>query len=150
MRNTNIVASFLILRRGNKILLLQRQNTGYCDGRYSLVAGHVDQGENFTTAIIREAKEEAGIIVEPAHLKVVHVMHRKSKVDQSERVDVYFLAKKWSGEIMNGEPQKCSDLSWFEIDKLPTNIVGAVRLAIENVEKGIPYSERGWNENHAI
>jgi len=146
MRNKNIVASFLALIRGNKILLSKRFNTGYHDGDYSLIAGHVDKGETFTDAIIREAKEEAGIIVKPDYLKVAHVMHRKSDFDKSERVDVYFLAKKWDGQIINREPNKCSELKWFETNKLPTNIVGAVRKAVAAVLDEIPYSEYGWDK----
>ena len=146
MRHQNIIAAFLVLMRGDKVLLLKRHNTGYHDGDYSLIAGHVDQGETFTETIIREAKEEAGIIVQPQHLQVVHVMHRKSRVDKSERVDVYFLAKKWSGQITNQEPEKCSELKWFALHKLPTNLIGSVRQAIEAVVNEIPYSEVGWRE----
>lgn len=147
MRNTNIVASFLVLMRGDKVLLLKRFNTGYHDGDYSLIAGHVDAGETFTDAIIREAREEAGIEVKPAYLKVAHVMHRKSDFDKSERVDVYFLARKWEGEITNIEPGKCSELKWFAVNKLPSNMVGAVRKAVTDIVNEIPYSEYGWRNN---
>lgn len=146
MRNTNIVSSFLVLKKDNKVLLLRRHNTGYHDGEYSLVAGHVEIGETFTDAIIREAKEEAGIILKPTNLKVVHVMHRKSDHDQSERVDVYFLAHEWNGEIINKEPSKCSELTWFPISKLPSNTIDAVRKAIFHVMKEELYSEYGWKE----
>jgi len=57
-------ASYLVLIEDNKILLQRRFNTGYEDGKYSLVAGHVDEGETFTEAIIREVKEEAGITLQ--------------------------------------------------------------------------------------
>lgn len=60
-RHSNIPAAYLTLFRDNKVLLLRRCNTGYEDGNYSMVAGHVDQGETFTQAIIRESNEEAGI-----------------------------------------------------------------------------------------
>ncbi|WP_265578939.1 hypothetical protein [Nostoc sp. LEGE 06077] len=42
------------------------------------------------------------------------------------------------------EPQKCDDLGWFEVEALPKNIVQYVRQAIENIKKGIFYSEYGW------
>jgi len=133
--------------RGKKVLLLKRLNTGYHDGDYGLIAGHVEAGETFTDAIIREAKEEAGISLKPDYLKVVHVMHRKSDLDKSERVDVYFLAKKWGGKITNKEPNKCSELKWFEANKLPSNTIGAIRKAITAVIKEIPYSEYGWQQD---
>lgn len=129
------------------MLLLKRANTGYHDGDYGLIAGHVEASETFTDAIIREAQEEAGIALKPDHLQVVHVMHRKSDLDKSERVDVYFLAKKWGGKIINKEPNKCSELKWFEADKLPSNTIGAVRKAITAVINQIPYSEYGWQQD---
>src|SRR3990167_3417995 len=97
----NIPASYLFLLKYKKVLLLKRCNTGYEDGNYSMIAGHVEEGETFTDAIIREAYEEANIRLKAEDLKVVHVMHRKS-ID-SERVDVFFAADKWDGSIENKE-----------------------------------------------
>src|SRR3989338_6950796 len=112
-RHQNTPASYLALFQNNKVLLLRRFNTGYEDGNYSMVAGHVDQGETFTQCIIREAEEEAGILLKPEDLQVVHLMHRNYDViENNERVDVFFVAKKWGGEIINKEPHKCDDLSW--------------------------------------
>lgn len=37
-----ICAVYLLLIKENQILLLKRANTGYEDGKYSLVAGHMD------------------------------------------------------------------------------------------------------------
>ena len=54
-RYTFISAVHLILINKNKVLLLRRLNTGYEDGNYSLPAGHIDQAETATQAVIREA-----------------------------------------------------------------------------------------------
>jgi len=54
-RNQNVPASYLVLFKENKVLLLKRFNTGYEDDKYSMIAGHVDEGESFSEAIIREA-----------------------------------------------------------------------------------------------
>ena len=59
--NQNIPAAYLVLIKEKKILLLRRFNTGYEDGNYSFIAGHVEKSESFTACIIREAKEEANI-----------------------------------------------------------------------------------------
>ena len=54
-----VVAVHLILIENGKILLLRRYNTGYEDGNYSLVAGHIDGNESVIQAMQREALEEA-------------------------------------------------------------------------------------------
>lgn len=151
-RNKIIPASYLVLIKNNKILLQRRFNTGFQDGKYSLVAGHVDRGENFTSAIVREVKEEAGIIFKPEDLQVAHVMHRDSRIDYpqgvnegiNERIDVFFTAEKWEGNLKNMEPDKCDDLSWFDLNNLPENIIPYIRQALDCINKKIFYSELGW------
>jgi len=141
MRSSFRVTVHMLFLQEGKILLLRRCNTGYEDGSYSLVAGHVDAGETITQAAIREAMEEAGVFLQLEDLQVVHVMNRKSN---DERVDFFVNVKAWSGEITNTEPDKCDDLAWFPLDTLPGNMIPYVRYAIENYQKGILYSEFGW------
>ena len=144
-RHQNIPASYLALIKDNKILLLRRFNTEYEAGNYSMVAGHVDSGETFTQCIIREAEEEAGIVLKPEDLKVVHTMHRNPGTSENnEKIDIFFIAERWEGEIVNKEPHKCDDLSWFNIDDLPENIIPAVRQAIDAIKNKVYYSEYGW------
>lgn len=56
-----IVSVYLILVKDGKVLLLRRANTGYEDGNYGLVAGHLDGDESATTGMVREASEESGL-----------------------------------------------------------------------------------------
>ena len=56
---------YLILERDSEVLLLRRFQTGYEDGKYGLVAGHLEAGESAVAGIVREAREEAGIGVGP-------------------------------------------------------------------------------------
>ena len=141
-RHKNIPASYLVLFKEDKVLLLKRFNTGYEDNKYSFIAGHVDAGETFTQAIIREAFEEAGIKLVEKDLKILHVMHRKSQ--DSERVDIFFTANKWTGDLKNKEPHKCSELKWFEMNKLPENVIPYIRKVIQNIKSKKIYSEFGW------
>jgi 8-oxo-dGTP diphosphatase len=141
-RHHHIPSAYLVLLHDNKILLLRRFNTGFEDGNYSLIAGHVDSGESFSQCIIREAKEEANILLNPEDIKFVHVMHRNAK--PIERVDVFFIANRWCGKVENIEPNKCDDLSWFRFDDIPENTIAYIKQAIEGIKNNLFYSEYGW------
>lgn len=136
------VAVNLILIKDGKALLLRRFNTGWKDGEYGTVAGHVDGNETIANAAVREAKEEAGIDIREEDLHVVHTQHRIS-VD-AEYIDFNITTEKWIGEPTNMEPNKCDDLSWHPLDSLPENTISYIRLAFENIQKEIPFSE--WRE----
>lgn len=138
-RNKIIPACYLSLIQDNKILLLRRFNTGFEDGNYSFVAGHVDASESFAEAMVREAKEEAGIVIQLSYLKMLHVMHRRAR--DYERVDIFFTANAWSGEIRNMEPHKCNDLSWHNLDKLPDNTITYIKVAIKHIQNNVYYSD---------
>lgn len=140
---TNVLASYLVLLRDGRVLLARRANTGYCDGQYSLPAGHVESGESFTQALVREVGEEIGIRVTTDDVKAAHVLHRKAE-DGSERAEVFYTAAHWVGGIQNLEPEKCDDLSWFPLDSLPENTIPYIRTVLEHIEKGVSYSEYGW------
>jgi len=136
-----IASGYAFFVKRNKILLSQRQNTGYMDGWFSLPAGHIEDGESITKGTIREIAEEVGMTVPTENLQLVHVMHRKS---DDIRMDFFFLVNSWKGEPMNKEPDKCSRLQWFSIKALPENTIPYIKEAVENYTKSVFYSEFGW------
>jgi 8-oxo-dGTP diphosphatase len=138
------VAVHLFLINGSKILLLRRYNTGYQDGNYSVIAGHLDGNEEVKTAMIREAEEEAGISISLEDLEVVGVMHRKSGHD--ERIDFFLTANKWNGTIKNMERNKCDGLLWVEMNDLPDNVIPYIRKAISNYQEKKHFDDFGWTE----
>jgi len=134
-------AVHLFLIHDGKVLLLRRFNTGYEDGKYSVIAGHLEGGEEVTAAMAREAREEAGIEVAPEDLRVVGVMHRRS---DDERIDFFLVATSWSGEVTNREPHRCDRLAWFDLDHLPGDVIPYVRRALDNYRQGIWFDSFGW------
>lgn len=136
------VAVHLFLVREGQVLLLLRHNTGYEDGNYSVIAGHLDGGEPVRSAMAREAREEAGIEISRQSLRPVGVIHRRA---DDERVDLFFAADRWSGEIRNTEPDKCDQLAFYPLDSLPPNVIPYVRRALENYREGRWFDEFGWD-----
>jgi len=142
-RFTTPVAVHLFLVRHDEILLLRRFNTGYEDGKYSVIAGHLDGGEGVLEAMCREAREEAGIELDRAATSVCCVMHRRSP--DSERIDFFLTSTRWTGEIRNLEPEKCDGLHWVPLDRLPANTIPYIASAIETWRRGDWFSAFGWD-----
>lgn len=140
-RSQAVVSVYLILKKQNQVLLSLRNNTGYFDNFYGLVAGHVEEGEPATQALIREVKEEIGIDLASEHLVFKGVMHRKS---ERNNVDLFFECAKWDGEIQNMEPQKCGHLKFFELNALPSNIIPYVKRSFDLLGENQLYMEEGW------
>lgn len=135
------VAVHLILKEDNKILLLKRKNTGFGDGNYSVVAGHLDGNETVKQAMKREAYEEAGILVEEKDLEIVHVMHTKL---EDESIYYFIYCDKYKGNVVNNEPNKCDELSFYDVNYLPDNIIDYVKVGIYNYSKEIYFSSYGF------
>ncbi|RSL30073.1 NUDIX domain-containing protein [Salibacterium salarium] len=136
-----VAAVHIFLLKENDILLLRRFNTGYEDGKYSVLAGHLDGDEDLIEAAQREILEEGGVNVSYSELNVVGVMHRKAV---EERIDFFLTCDKWEGEVKNMEPHKCDNLSWFPLDNLPENIIPYVRTAIDNYKNNKPFDIYGF------
>ncbi len=139
-RFTIVPAVYLVLIRRGRILLSRRFNTGFEDGKYALIAGHVEAGETPEQALVRESREEAGIAIDG--LELVHTMYRRGQ--QSTRIDLFFRARRWRGTPRVREPEKCDDLSWFPIDRLPKKTSPFTRQAIAGIRARGPYSEFGF------
>ena len=139
-----IMCASLILRKNQKVLLIRRYNTGYDDGLYACAGGGIDGNETMTQAIIREANEELGIILKKENLKTVHALHIKN--NGGEYINFFVETTKWQGDPQIMEPNKCDNINWFSVDKLPQNIMPSVKHVIEAVNKKHFYSEFGWEE----
>jgi 8-oxo-dGTP diphosphatase len=136
-------AVYIILEKQNEICLLKRQNTGFMDGFYSLIAGHVDGNEPATLAAIREAQEEAGIDIKQQDLQLACTVHRMS-TNQKEYIDLFFKCDKWQGEIINKEPEKCAEIKFHKLINLPSNMIPYVKKVLKSINSGINYLEMDW------
>jgi 8-oxo-dGTP pyrophosphatase MutT (NUDIX family) len=121
-----VPAAYVVLRRGDEVLLQLRQGTGYLDGHWACAAaGHVEEGESVLEAAAREALEEVGVRIDPGDLEPLTAMHRTHANGRpvDERVDFFFACSRWQGEPRTLEPHKSADLRWFALDALPEPVV---------------------------
>ena len=122
------VAINLVLVQDGKVLLMRRANTGWNDGMYALMGGHVEDGENPFHTVVREAKEELGIDIEMQDIKPLFTMSVNP-----DHIYLYFGCEKYSGTIVNNEPEECDDIKFFSIDNLPQNVISADKKALQEI-----------------
>jgi 8-oxo-dGTP diphosphatase len=124
---------FTIVGRNKKVLLLRRANTGWLDGWYDLPAGHLEDQEKLKAGAARELKEETGIIVAVKDLRLAHVYQNHHR-PENPHYGFIFQASKWRGKPKIVEPDKCADMGFFALDKLPPKLTPYVREALENLD----------------
>lgn len=140
---TPYIASYVLLKKENKVLFVHRNNTGWMDGKYGLAAGKVENGESFIEAAVREAKEEAGVTIKPVNLRYILTVHRKED-EKTTWVDVFFEATEWTGKPYNAEPEVHTKIEWLDLNNLPKNIIPMLKFAFEQIKDGKTYAEYGW------
>ncbi|MET8539052.1 NUDIX domain-containing protein [Kitasatospora sp. NPDC004799] len=112
-----------LLRRGPKAKFAQ--------GMWDLPVGKNEPGEPITGTAVRELEEETGLVVSPADLHLAHVIHGARGVEAPNGfLTVVFAAHHWSGELVNGEPAKHSEVAWVDIDAVPEEFVSTTRVAL--------------------
>ena len=143
-RYRTIVDVYVLLRRPDgMILLLERSGTGYADGQLCPPSGHLEAGESVVQGAIREAREETGVLIDPADLAFSHVVHHRSPEGQA-RIGFFFTAVRWQGGPANLEPHKCAGLHWADPARPPANTVPYTAAALAAITSGATFSLDGW------
>jgi 8-oxo-dGTP diphosphatase len=129
--------------RSNSVLLLRRADTGFEDGNYGPVGGHLDGGESIKQAAIRECREEIGVEIDQADLEVVGVTHYDSPTGKG--IDFFLSTRQRTG---GPYPRaECDDLQWYPLNALLENTIPFVRRAIElHLRSGLWFDEIGWKQ----
>ena len=98
-----------LIRRGNSILLQNRVKEDWAG--YTLPGGHVEPGESFVDACIREMKEETGLTV--SNVKLCGV---KQFPSHGGRYIVFlFRSEAFQGELRSSEEGM---MEWVPMDRL--------------------------------
>lgn len=109
------VGAALIIYQDNKVLLGYRLST-HGHGSWAFPGGHVEFGETPEQAVIREAAEETGLVIET----IEKVGFTNDIYDNGKQyITLFFKALAWSGNVDNLEPHKCEQWKWFLSEDLP-------------------------------
>lgn len=132
----------VILKQNNQVLLVKRCNSDWASERWNFPGGLLEENETLLQAAIRETKEETGVIVDPADFKLIHVLHVQAGGTNTRTIiGFYFMASRWHGTALNNEPDKHSEIGWFDVNNLPSTATEHARQALHGLLNTVSYSE---------
>ncbi|MER5890773.1 NUDIX domain-containing protein [Streptomyces sp. NPDC001941] len=129
--------------QGRVLLGLRHPDSSYAGDMWHFLAGRCEQ-ESAVTCLVREAREEAGLVIDPADVTLVHVTHLVDRPGGRPLLQMVFQAHRWQGVPHVREPDKCLAWGWWSPTDLPSRLVPYARTALEGIAAGRAYSELGW------
>ncbi|MEE4495100.1 MULTISPECIES: NUDIX hydrolase [unclassified Streptomyces] len=150
-RHTEPLDVHLILRRegvhGPEVLLSRRAGAVYAAGLWHLPSGHLDgPHEDVVAALVREAKEETGVVIDPVNAHFAATVHHRSPGGIA-RLGVFFEVRRWRGTPRVLEPTVCDAMSWYPLAALATPMVAYCRAGLDaylaGTGLGIHFQEPG-------
>jgi mutator protein MutT len=131
----------VVVDRGR--VLLVRRGHEPAKGKWSLPGGALELGESLADGVVREVREETGLIVEPVELvELLDRIHR-----EGERVRYHYVIADYLCRVVGGEMQAASDaeaVRWVE--RTEWNSHSALLLDPITVR----VIEMGWQRAHQL
>jgi ADP-ribose pyrophosphatase YjhB (NUDIX family) len=134
-RHTEPVDVHLVALRdgaaGPEVLLSRRAGDVYAAGCWHLPSGHLDgPWEDVVTAVVREAREETGVLIDPEDVRAAVTVHHRSPAGKA-RVGFFFEVRHWQGTPRVEEPEVCDGMGWFPLSALPEPMVAYCRAGLD-------------------
>lgn len=128
---------------GRVLLGLRHPRSKYAGDTWHYLAGRCEQ-ESALACLVREAWEEAGLVIDPADVELAHVVHVVDAPGSLPLMQLVFRARRWEGTPEVRERDKCLTWQWWPQDELPDQLVPYTRTAIAAIAAGRAYSQMGW------
>ena len=107
-------ATLCFIVRKDEILLAMKKR-GFGKGRWNGVGGKVEKNEEVPSAVVREAKEEIGVLPIDIYRVAVLNFYFTHNQDWNQQVIVY-ISDRWDGKPVESEEMKPK---WFKQNNLP-------------------------------
>ena len=106
----------LIINSENRILLVKSHK--WMNGKYSVPGGHVEIGESFEEAIIREVKEETGLDIVPKRLFMIQeCVHPKEFFKKKHFIFFDYICQTENIKVQLDE-RELQEYNWFKIEDI--------------------------------
>ncbi len=127
--------SAIVVDDDHRVLLTRRAD----NGRWAVVSGILEPGEEPAAAALREVREETGIDAEIVRLTSVDVTDPivYPNGDEAQYLDVSFLVRAVGGEACVADDENL-EVGWFSPDALPEPLTDSSRLRLANALEGRP------------
>ncbi|MCU0347812.1 MAG: NUDIX domain-containing protein [Saprospiraceae bacterium] len=119
----------IIQNAANEILVGKRK--GNHAPFYSIPGGHLELGETFEEAAIKEVYEETGLRIKNPKVFCVTNNLRTYQNEGRHYISVCLFTNAYSGELRVMETDKCESWEWVALDKVPQPQFDASEFAIE-------------------
>lgn len=98
-----------LIQDGNRVLLQNRVKNDWKG--YTLPGGHVETGESFVDAVVREMKEETGLSIK--NPRIVGIKH--FPMENGRYIVLLFKATEFEGTVVSSEE---GEMEWISLDDL--------------------------------
>ena len=133
---TILTARLILEYREHTLYLSQAKSNGES---FTLPGGKIEGEEYAKEALIREAFEEAGIVLNKKSLNLVHVVYKR--LHSTTEIIFFFHAAQWKGELKINEPDKFKDTVWLPNDEPPKRMPAVIQSAMSKIAKGKIFSQ---------
>jgi 8-oxo-dGTP pyrophosphatase MutT (NUDIX family) len=125
----------VVLDEDGRLLLGRRSDTG----RWALITGIIDPGEQPADAAVRECEEETGVMVVPERLTGVSVSEPivHANGDRAQYLELTFLCRAVGGEARVNDDESL-EVGWFDRDALPGDLGPSMLHRLRQALSGAP------------
>ena len=99
------LAVLCLIKDGDRVLLQNRVKKDWQG--YTLPGGHVEHGESFVDAVVREMKEETGLTIEKPRMVGI----KQFPIDGGRYIVLLFEATQFTGEVVSSEE---GEMTWID------------------------------------